>query len=92
MRISTIASHAAAAWQAMISRSCGRFIITEMKPLPSGPSRFSLGTWTSVKLSSAGVLGVQPDLVEVAAWPEALHAALDDEQADAVVTGLGAGR
>ena len=34
---------------------------------------------------------MQADLVQVAAALEALHAALDDEQADALVAGLGVG-
>ena len=62
-----------------------------MKPSPSSPSRFSLGTTTSVNGELGGVLGVQPDLVEVATALEALHAALDDQQADALVAGLGVG-
>jgi hypothetical protein len=38
-----------------------------------------------------GVLGLEADLVEVAAALEALHAALDHEQADALVAGVGVG-
>ena len=38
-----------------------------------------------------GVLGVLADLVQVAAALEALHAALDHEQRDALVAGLGVG-
>jgi hypothetical protein len=55
------------------------------KPMPSVPSRFVDGTRTS---SKNGVLRLHADLLEVAAALEALHAALDHQQAEA----LGAGR
>ena len=50
-----------------------------------------LGHLDVVEEQLGGVLGLHADLVEVAAALEALHAALDDEQADALVAGVGVG-
>ena len=72
-------------------RSCGRLTISEMKPEPSSPSRFSFGTCDVVEEQLGGVLRLEADLLEVAAALEARHAALDDEQADALVAGVGVG-
>ena len=72
--MSSTASHAAAAIIAIESRSCGRFCISETKPLPSSPSRFSLGTTTSSKNSSEVSCACIPTLCEVAAALEARHA------------------
>ena len=62
-----------------------------MKPSPSSPSRFAAGHRARREGELRGVLGVHPDLLQVAAALEAGHAALDDEQADAVVARVGVG-
>ena len=53
---------AATAIAAIEIRSWGRFSISEMKPEPSAPSRFSLGTSTLSKNSSAVSWALSPIL------------------------------
>ena len=58
-----------------------------MKPWPSVAEQVGLRHAHIVEEQFGGVLGVQADLVQVAAALEAFHAALDDEQADALMAG-----
>ncbi len=60
--MSRTCSIAATAMAAIEIRSCGRFIISEMKPAPSSPSRFALGTATLSKNSSAVSWAFMPTL------------------------------
>ena len=53
-------SQAATAIAAIETRSCGRLFISEMKPEPSSPSRFSFGTCTLSKKSSAVSCALRP--------------------------------
>ena len=62
-----------------------------MKPEPSAPSRFSLGTWTLSKNSSAVSWALSPILSRLRPRSKPVHAALDDQQADALVAGVGVG-
>jgi hypothetical protein len=61
------------------------------EPGPLLAEQVLLGTGHIVEEQLGGVLGVLADLVEVAAALEPVHAALDDEQADPLVPGLGVG-
>ena len=77
--------------QAIEIRSCGRFSIKRDEARALGAEEVVLGHPHVGERQLGGVLGVQPHLVEVAPALEALHAALDDEQADALVAGVGVG-
>ena len=80
-----------AAATAIDSRSCDRFIISVDEAGALLAEQVRLRHLDVVEEQLGGVLGVLADLVEVAAALEALHAALDDEQADALVAGVGVG-
>ena len=62
-----------------------------MNPAPSSPRRFSFGTTTLSKKSSAVSCALSPIFSRLRPRSKPVHAALDDEQADALVAGLGVG-
>ena len=65
--------------------------MSETKPDPASPSRFSFGTWTSVNDSSAVSWACSPILSRLRPRSKPCHAALDDEEGDALVARVGVG-
>ncbi len=79
----------AQAWIAIETRSLAKWRMICRKPVPSAPTRWSAGTRTSMKDSSAVSEQCQPSLRSGGLTCTPGVALVDDEQGDALVPGSG---